>query len=76
MAQMNPLIGPKLHNTTILLMAKEWVRFSVSNYHLLFIVLLPYMYNSCFVYSFITSKSALYSGFTLYFNTAGIDYHT
>ncbi|XKL64072.1 hypothetical protein PGB90_004158 [Kerria lacca] len=24
MAQMNPLIGPKLHNTTILLMAKAW----------------------------------------------------
>ncbi|PSN56286.1 hypothetical protein C0J52_00403 [Blattella germanica] len=26
MAQMNPLIGPKLTNKTILLIAKEWVR--------------------------------------------------
>lgn len=24
MAQMNPLIGPKLHQNTILIMAKEW----------------------------------------------------
>uniref|UniRef100_A0A6M2E0C8 V-type proton ATPase subunit n=1 Tax=Xenopsylla cheopis TaxID=163159 RepID=A0A6M2E0C8_XENCH len=24
MAQMNPLIGPKLHQNTILLMAREW----------------------------------------------------
>lgn len=24
MAQMNPLIGPKLSNTTILIMAREW----------------------------------------------------
>nr|KAF7400167.1 hypothetical protein H0235_015904 [Vespula pensylvanica] len=24
MAQMNPLIGPKLSNTTILMMAQEW----------------------------------------------------
>lgn len=25
MAQMNPLIGPKLDNVTILVMAREWV---------------------------------------------------
>lgn len=24
MAQMNPLIGPKLHQNTILIMAREW----------------------------------------------------
>lgn len=24
MAQMNPLIGPKLNNSTILMMAREW----------------------------------------------------
>lgn len=27
MAQMNPLIGPKLHQNTILLMAREWGNF-------------------------------------------------
>ncbi|KAL1122764.1 hypothetical protein AAG570_003091 [Ranatra chinensis] len=27
MAQMNPLIGPKLKNTTILMMAKQWVSY-------------------------------------------------
>jgi hypothetical protein len=26
MAQMNPLIGPKLANTTLLLIAQQWVR--------------------------------------------------
>jgi len=25
MAQMNPLIGPKLDNVTVLVMAREWV---------------------------------------------------
>lgn len=25
MAQMNPLIGPKLENVTVLIMAREWV---------------------------------------------------
>lgn len=28
MAQMNPLIGPKLHQNTILIMAREWGNFS------------------------------------------------
>jgi len=27
MAQMNPLVGPKLNQHTILIMAREWVRF-------------------------------------------------
>lgn len=38
MAQMNPLIGPKLPRNTILMMAREWV--NIFSYFIIILILL------------------------------------
>lgn len=49
MAQMNPLIGPKLSNTTILVMAREWV-------NIVLCIILILMLTFFIMYIFITEQ--------------------
>lgn len=42
MAQMNPLIGPKLEKNTLLIMAKEWVSCFIQKMTGLFITIAPH----------------------------------